>query len=572
MDSRTAVPRDTAPDFTFTDLLRERAAEDFGGVALTVDGGLTLTYGEWDRRADAAANGLLRLGEARLRQVALLFSGLDWADYAVAYHAAQRTGATTVHFNDTMPPEEVARRLEECGVNGIVHDAALRPPAGFTGWTATVAELEAGEPGPPPRGTATDAVADILYTSGTTGPAKAITVTHSNMMYGRARPTIDTLGESEYLLAAMPLGTSSSQGTISLPLLSRSTLLTVLPDSPERTAELIQRYRVGSVMITPATALTLVRARVHERYDLSSVHTVTSASSAFPPAVAAELLSMLPGAQLATAYTSLEASPAVVLNVFDPAKPLSLGRPAHGTRVRIADEQGNSLPTGRVGEIWLHSEAPKRRYLDTALDKRFHIGEWTRMTDLGWLDEDGDLHFFDRAADAIRSDGDLVSSIEVEAVLYEHPAVREAAVIGTPDPARGEAVSAVLVLSSPDELDSVRAFADARLPAAKSPVRYFTTDALPRSFLGKVLKRELRDHYARARVPTQQQRAPEPALTRRTTMPLETELLDVLACPDHPDAVLRHDETDESLTCRECGRTFPVLRGIPVMLPKSARK
>lgn len=252
------------------------------------------------------------------------------------------------------------------------------------------------------------------------------------------------------------------------------------------------------------------------------------------------------------------------------ARTLAVSR--HGTRVRIADEQGNSLPTGRVGEIWLHSEAPKRRYLDTALDKRFHIGEWTRMTDLGWLDEDGDLHFFDRAADAIRSDGDLVSSIEVEAVLYEHPAVREAAVIGTPDPARGEAVSAVLVLSSPDELDSVRAFADARLPAAKSPVRYFTTDALPRSFLGKVLKRELRDHYARARVPTQQQRAPEPALTRRTTMPLETELLDVLACPDHPDAVLRHDETDESLTCRECGRTFPVLRGIPVMLPKSARK
>ncbi|MGW9282707.1 AMP-binding protein [Streptomyces diastaticus] len=572
MESPTIASNDAVPEFTFTDLLRERAREDPDGAALTVDGGATLTYGEWHRRADSVAGGLLRLGEARLCQVALFFGGLDWADYAVAYHGAQRVGATTVHLNDTMPPEEVFRRLEECGINGIVHGDGLRPPAGFTGWTATVAELGAHEPPPPPRRPATDAVADILYTSGTTGPAKAITVTHGNMMYGRARPTIDTLGESEYLVAAMPLGTSSSQGTISLPLLSRSTLLTVLPDSPERTAELIQRFRVGSVMITPATALTLVQARVHERYDLSSVHTVTSASSAFPPAVAVRLLAMLPGARLATAYTSLEASPAVVLNLFDAAKPLSLGHPGHGTGVRIADERGDALPAGQVGEIWLHSEAPTRRYLDTALDKRFHTGGWTRMTDLGWLDEDGELYFFDRAADAVRPDGGLVSSIEVEAVLYEHPAVREVAVIGTPGHHGGEVVTAVLVLTAPEELDAVRAFVEARLPAAKAPVQYLTTESLPRSFLGKVLKRELRDRYANPGVPAQQRRVPESALTRRTTMPLDSDLLDVLACPDHPDAGLRHEGRDQTLTCLECGHGFPVLQGVPVMLPQRARK
>ncbi|GAA2267809.1 MULTISPECIES: class I adenylate-forming enzyme family protein [Kitasatospora] len=494
MESTTDT-RPVEPATSLTELLRERAASEPDAAAITVDGLAPLTFEEWNDRADAAAHGLLAFGEGRLRRIALYFGGLDWVGYAVAYHAAQRVGATTLHLNDTMPAEEVAYRLAECGVNGIVHGNGLTPPVDFSGWTAPLGELEGGLHRPLVRPVRPDAVADILYTSGTTGRAKAITVTHANMMFGRAKPTIDTLGVSDHLLAAMPLGTSSSQGTASFPLLSRSTLLVAPPDAAERIAELVVRYEVGSMMITPATALALVRARVHERHDLGSLHTVTTASSAFPPAVARDLLAMLPGATLAMAYTSLEAAPAVTLNVFDPARPLSVGRPAHGTEVRITDDLDRPLPAGEVGEIWLRSAAPKRRYLDTDLDKKFNVGEWTRMTDLGRLSEDGELTFFDRSADAVRTGTTLVSSIAVEAELYEHPAVREVAVIGTPDRAPGQVVTAVVVLTSPERLADVRAFAEERLPAAERPARYVVADTLPRSFLGKVLKRELRQRF-----------------------------------------------------------------------------
>ncbi len=488
---------DGTPGRTLTDLLRERAAADPEGIAIVVDGRDPLTFGEWNRRADAAAHGLLRFKEPRLRRIALYFGGLDWIDYAVAYHAAQRVGATTLHLNDTMPADEIAHRLAECGVNGIVHGSALAPPSGSSGWTATLETLDTGRYDPPAPAPRIDGIADILYTSGTTGRAKAITVTHANMLFGRAKPTIDTLGNADHLLAAMPLGTSSSQGTASLPLLSRSILLVAPPEDPEQIAALITRYACGSIMITPATALALVRARVHERHDLSSIHTVTTASSAFPPAVARDLLAALPGASLAMAYTSLEASPAVTLHLFDPAKPLSMGRPAHGTELQITDEKQQPLPAGEVGEIWMRTAAPKRRYLDTDLDQRFNIGDWTRMTDLGRVDEEGELTFFDRSADAVRSGGALISSIAVEAELYEHPDVKEVAVIGTPDAELGQAVTAVLVLTSPDRLPEVRAFAESRLRGPEVPAHYVLTGALPRSFLGKVLKRELRARHAR---------------------------------------------------------------------------
>ncbi|WP_432248711.1 AMP-binding protein [Streptomyces sanyensis] len=569
-------PRQAAlPPSSFTELLRDRAELTPERPAIIVDGVAELTFADWDRRADAAAHRLRAFEPARLRRVALLFGGDAWADFAVAYHAVQRVGATAIHLNDRMPGEEIARRLVHCGANGILHADGLRPPDGFTGWTAPLGSLEGAADDAPARPDAArppvrpDAIADILYSSGTTGPAKAVTVTHANMMHGRARPTIDALGSSEHLLSAMPLGTSSSQGTISLPLLSDSVLVAAsLSDEPDRIAELAARYRVGSLMITPATARALVLARVHERHDLSGVTTVTSASAVFPAAVARRLLAMLPGASLATAYTSIEASPAVVLNVFDPDHPLCAGFPAPGTDVVITDERQQPLPTGEVGEIWLGTDAPQRRYLDTLLDRQAHVGRWTRMGDLGSLDDQGRLHFFDRAADAVRSDGRLVSTVQVESVLYDHPEVREAAVIGLPHPGSGEETTAVVVLSSAAVLPQVEDFVKSRLEPHQIPGRYLVTDALPRSFLGKVLKRELRRIHTtpspRSHHEAADRHAAEP---EEPAVPLDPELLDVLGCPEHPDAGLRHDADHSALTCADCGRRYPVLRGIPVLLP-----
>ncbi|MFJ9720040.1 class I adenylate-forming enzyme family protein [Streptomyces sp. NPDC101213] len=476
-----------------TDLLRRRAERYPDRIALNIDGADALNYGDWQRRVDRTAHGLLAAGVTKGRRIGLLYGGMDWTDYAVAYLAVLGVGATAVHLGDRLGEPEIERRLAECRVAGVIHGSTLRPPASFTGWSAEVARLDSGDETPVDVPLAPEDIADVLYTSGTTGPAKAFTNPHGNLTFGRGPEGLLQFENPTPLLAPMPLGTTSSATTVAIiAVTSPSALVLAAVDDVERMAELISRHRIGSVMITPWIAMRMLAARLGERHDLSCVERVAIASAPLAPALSRRLLKLFPAAELNTAYSQSEAVPAVVVNTFDPARPHTLGRAARGSEVRIADALGAELPPGEVGEIQLRSAAPGRHYLDARRDAEVRIDGWIRTGDLGHLDEEGRLHLFDRGSDVLDNGaGARVSSVAVEAALYEHPAVREAAVV-----AAGSGPAAVVVLEDPAAAGELPAFLAGLLEPHQLPVLVEVRESLPRGITGKVLKRILRQELA----------------------------------------------------------------------------
>jgi acyl-CoA synthetase (AMP-forming)/AMP-acid ligase II len=229
-----------------------------------------------------------------------------------------------------------------------------------------------------------------------------------------------------------------------------------------------------------------------------------------PPRFANALLVMMPNAKLISAYGGgSEGVPANLTTVYDPARPTLMGRPVPGTELSVVDPTGTQLPPGQVGEVLLRTAAPKRYYLDPRLNKRLHTADgFVRTGDLGYVDEGGELYFFDRSADAIHAGGELVSSIEIENAIFEHPAVREAAVVGVGRASEGErqqfgpgeriVAAAVLVdpAAGPDAA-ALKEYVARRLPAHKVPVTIHIVDALPRGRMShKVLKRVLRERFS----------------------------------------------------------------------------
>jgi fatty-acyl-CoA synthase len=223
------------------------------------------------------------------------------------------------------------------------------------------------------------------------------------------------------------------------------------------------------------------------------VVTIANASSALPPAHARRLLEIMPNARLNLSYAASEAVPASIGQTFDPARPMATGRPTRRSEVRIVDDHGDAQPTGELGEIWLRSPAPKRYYFNNPqLNATVHADRWTRTGDLGRIGADGLLYFFDRRNVAVRVGDKLVSTVEVEAALYEHEGVQEAAVFGVPR-ADDQAVVAVVVVDDPEVLAGLPDLLAGQLAPEQVPERIIEVREMPRSANGKVLKHVLRE-------------------------------------------------------------------------------
>lgn len=477
------------------DLLRKRTELMPDQEAINVRGKTTVTYREWDLRSNAVARAILDRagGSGRGVRVALLFGGDDWIDYAAAYQGVLKAGATAVHVNDRLPAAELERRFTQCAVAGLIRGAALPAwPASPDRWSVTVADLDGGDAAPLDVEIRADDISDILYTSGTTGPAKPFTNPHGNQTYGRGSAALGQLTDPAPLLAPMPLGTTSSATTVAvLATTTPSPLIVCSPDDPEEIARLLAGHACGTLILTPWTAIRLTALRPQDRYDLSSVRTIGNASALMPPRIARDLKAAMPNATIANAYAQSEAVPAIMLGEVDPDRPMWVGRPGRGTEMRVVDERGEPVPPGTLGEVWLRSEAPKRLYLDERLNAAVHVDGWTRTRDLGRATPDGELFLFDRGTDVVHTPGGPVSTLEVEAVVYDHPRVREATAFGV-----AGAVTVVYAAGEPLEPEELSIFLAGRLQPHQVPARVHRLDALPRGGTGKVMKFRLRQELA----------------------------------------------------------------------------
>ncbi|MFI6507722.1 class I adenylate-forming enzyme family protein [Streptosporangium sp. NPDC050855] len=498
-------------------MLRLRAAQEPERAAVIVEGGPEMTFGEWERRSDAVAHGLLERGVRHGDRIGLLFGSRDWADFSVAYCAVLKAGAVAVPVSDRLAPAEVRHMLEHCSASAVLCGTGLVPPGGSDRWSAAVADLEDGTDTPPDVRVSPGDLAQILYTSGTTGLPKGVGASHANLAYGcETRPNRRRFGHSRHLLHAFPIGTNAGQTMLINALDARPAMLTLARFTPARFARLIESRGVGTVFVVPAMAIEFLNAGLHERHDMSSVLLLGSAASALPPAVAVRLAAAFPKATITNYYTSTEAAPAQTIMIFDPSRPGALGRPAAGAALRVADAQGRALPRGETGEVWLRSPtAPRSYYRDERYGTETFRDGWVRMGDLGYLDDGGYLHLVDREGDVVKSGAFKVSTIQVEAALHEHEDVAEAAVVGVPHPVLGTVVAAAVVLrptrsGRPDGEPSgpggpgggfageLRAFLMERLAGHELPDRVLVVDALPRNQSGKVIKRELRGLFEAA--------------------------------------------------------------------------
>ncbi|MBP2325820.1 acyl-CoA synthetase (AMP-forming)/AMP-acid ligase II [Kibdelosporangium banguiense] len=478
---------------TVPELLADRAFDEPERAALIVAGVGTLTFREWDERSDAAAHGLIACGVGRGEKVGLVFGARDWLDFAVTWTAVLKAGAVAVPISDRMAPVQRDEMLVRCGATAVLYGQIVAPPAG-PGWAGTAAQLQTGTTGQPDVRVELTDPAQILFTSGTTGRPKGVRATHANLgARGPISPKRRAFAHSKYLLHAFPIGTNAGQVMLTHALTAAPAVVTLPQFTPARFARLIESYSAGTVFVVPAMATELLSAGIAANHDLSSVLLLGSAASALPPKVAAGLVEAFPNATITNYYTSTEASPAQTIMIYDPQRPSALGRPAAGSELKVADSNGVRLSPGETGEVWLRAGPYSRSYHgeEDSQDTVFRDG-WVRMGDLGYVDEDGFLHLVDRDSDVIKSGAFKVPTLQVEAELYEHPDVTEAAVFGISHPVMGMAVAAAVVATSPISLAGVRSFLGERLAQHELPTRLLVLDRLPRNDAGKVIKQTLR--------------------------------------------------------------------------------
>jgi len=495
-------PRPTPPPVrTVPQLLAWRAGADLDRVAVEVDGpgARTLTFHEWHTRARAAAAALASRGVRRGDRVGLVFGADGWIEFAVTYAATHLAGAAAVPLSDRLTGVQLEFALEHCEATAVVHGRGVEGAALARWRPVTLEELtttgpdvstvDAVEVGP------TD-VAQILYTSGTTGRPKGVVATHANLVQGFiADPRRLALAHSDRFLHAFPIGTNAAQTMLLGALTSRPACLCLTQFTPLRFARLIESSRAGTIFVVPTIAIELLNSGALAGRDTTAVRLVGSTAAPLPPAVAERLAAAFPQATIVNYYTSTEAAPAQTSMIFDPGRRDAVGR-AVGGQVMVTDDSGQALPPGRTGQVWLRAEHPRSYFRDEAASAATFRGHWVRTGDVGRIDPEGYLYLLDRDVDIVKSGAFKVSTVEVEAALYEHPLVAEAAVVGVPHPVLGSALAAVVVSrpgadEPPMTLPELRRFLAGRLADHQLPARLALVDHLPRNEAGKVLKREL---------------------------------------------------------------------------------
>ncbi|MGW0435011.1 AMP-binding protein [Micromonospora sp. NPDC003197] len=506
MASTTTGRRTVPAARTVPELLTWRCTVHPDRVAIEVHGLARLTFADWETGATAVATAL---GQAGLRpgdRVGLVFGARDWTEFAVAYCGVLRAGAVAVPLSDRLADGQLRYALEHCAARLVLYGGDTSPPAAPAGVPVrSLADLLASVDNggtaatdlPPVR---PGDLAQILYTSGTTGRPKGVAASHANLTVGvPSHPRRLALAHSERFLHAFAIGTNAGQTMLFNALTSKPTALTLPRFTPVRFARLIESAGVGTVFVVPSMAIELLDSGALTGRELAGVHLIGSTAAPLAPAVAARLAATFPEAAIVNYYTSTEAAPAQTVMIFDPARRDAVGRAVDG-QLRIADADGNPLPTGTIGDVWLRAPHSRAYYQDEVANRATFRDGWVRMGDIGRLDDGGYLYLSDRHEDVIKSGAFKISSLEVEAALHEHPYVAEVAVVGLPHPVLGSAVAAVVV-PRPDTppaelaLPALRGFLAGRLADYQLPARVLLLDQLPRNAGGKVLKRQLTSQF-----------------------------------------------------------------------------
>lgn len=436
--------------------------------------------------------------------------------YLLVWIACCKAGLVHVPANFALSGTELAYITAQCGASLLLHDAALATTAAQTGVAVRPIETLLPEAQVMTEDSGSEIgedvadldVAQILYTSGTTGLPKGAIMTHRALMAEYASSIIACeYSERDRALAALPLYHSAQMHAFTMPqlLVGAETTLIESP-APALCLDLIERHGLTSFFAPPTVWINLLRHPDFATRDLTSLRQAYYGAAIMPVPILEELRRRLPGVRVYNCYGQSEIAPlaTVLAPEQSAARPASVGRPLATVRTRVVDAAMNDVPSGAHGEIVHRSPQLMLGYWGKPKETEdAFAGGWFHSGDIGYFDEDGYLYIVDRIKDVINTGGVLVASREVEDALFTHPAVSEVAVIALPDPVWIEAVVAVVVAREGHEVCAEALIEHARrhLAPFKLPKRVVFTDALPKNTAGKLLKRELRTRYGSGATP-----------------------------------------------------------------------
>jgi long-chain acyl-CoA synthetase len=470
-------------------------------------GEVALTYAQMWERVRRLVGGLRGLGMGHGDRVAVV--GRNCHRYLELYQAVPGAGMALVPLNQRHTAAELGYALQDSGARVLFVASGIESPDGIVEHVIDLDEgyealLAAAEPADFPERLAAETMAGLFYTGGTTGASKGVILTHRNICANALHFQAEFAFRPDTCwLVAAPLFHAAGSFAV-LPTVWHAGCQVPLPVfDPAAALDLIESRRVTATLLVPTMLAAIADEQLARPRDVSSMRLLSHGGSAVATETLRRAHRAFPDAELMHLYGATETAPLATImsheeTLLDAPQAGSCGQPIIGVDVRVLDPDGDGeAATGVVGEVTIRGDNVMAGYWNKPEATAAAIPDgWYRTGDLGYMDERSFLYLVDRAKDMIVSGGENVYSTEVEEVLYRHPAVLEAAVFGIPDARWGEAVHAVVVPRSQVAEADLIAHCRGVIAGYKIPKRIeLSSDPLPKSGAGKVLKRELRGRY-----------------------------------------------------------------------------
>jgi acyl-CoA synthetase (AMP-forming)/AMP-acid ligase II len=479
-----------------------RAARYFPERMALVSNARRSTFRELDARVGRVAGALTRHGFKAGDRLALLLP--NEADYIELVYACAWLGVVAIPLNTRLSTVEIDRVLTDANPRGLIRHSSFPRPTAQISWQLVLDQeaLDLSDDACAAPIYDPNAVLTLIYTSGTTGRPKGVEITHANILENVYHTNFwFPLEEGVVHLHAAPIFHIADFPFMFAAPAFGACQVTIPKFNPQTFCETVQRERVTHTVLVPTMINMLTQFPEMQKYDLSTLRHLGYGGSPMAPELVHRTRQVLPNVKLVQVYGLSEAGflTGLLDHEHTEDKLTSCGRPCLGIDVRVVDPTGKEVETGKTGELVARGANIMRSYWNKPEETKlaFRNG-FFRTGDIGYQDANGYFYILDRLKDMIVTGGENVYSGEVEAVIYTHPAVREVAVFGIPDPKWGELVMACVVLKPGKTLsaDELIAYCRRSLANYKIPHRVeFSDTELPKSGSGKILKKVLWERF-----------------------------------------------------------------------------